>query len=69
MLTKLYVKASVALRSFAEDRQGVTAIEYAVVAVAIAGIAFTVFGSSGGLETALGNAMTKLQSYANGVKP
>lgn len=66
MLTKLFVKADMALRSFAEDRQGVTAIEYAVVAVAIAGIAAAVFGDAGGLQTALTTAMTTLTGFVDG---
>lgn len=68
MLTKLYVKADVALRSFAEDRQGVTAIEYAVVAVAVAGIAAVVFSDSGttGLKGALDSAMTTLKGHVDG---
>lgn len=66
MLTKLFVKADVALRAFVKDREGVTAIEYAVVAVAIAGIAYTVFGDNGALEGALNGAMSKLTDYADG---
>lgn len=63
MLTKLFVKADAALSSFVKGRQGVTAIEYAIIAVAIAGIAAAVFGDKGGFQTALNNAMTKIQSY------
>jgi pilus assembly protein Flp/PilA len=63
MLTKLYVKADAAVSSFVKDRQGVTAIEYAIIAVAIAGIAAAVFGSSGGLQTSIEGAMTKLKTF------
>lgn len=57
MLTKLFVK----MQAFMMDREGVTAIEYAIVAVAIAGIAAAVFGTDGGLEDALKSAMSTLK--------
>ncbi|WP_067222457.1 Flp family type IVb pilin [Marinomonas gallaica] len=57
MLTKLFVK----MQAFMADREGVTAIEYAIVAVAIAGIAAAVFGTDGGLEDALQGAMSTLR--------
>ncbi|CUB02743.1 Flp family type IVb pilin [Marinomonas fungiae] len=57
MLTKLFVK----MQAFMADRKGVTAIEYAIVAVAIAGIAAAVFGTNGGLEDALTSAMSTLR--------
>ncbi|MBJ7551475.1 Flp family type IVb pilin [Marinomonas ostreistagni] len=62
MLTKLFAKA----QAFMGSREGVTAIEYAVVAVAIAGIAAAVFGSDGGLQTALTTAMTTLSGFVTG---
>jgi pilus assembly protein Flp/PilA len=66
MLTKLFVKADAALSSFVKGRQGVTAIEYAIIAVAIAGIAAAVFGTDGGLEASIKAAMTKLKGYIPG---
>ncbi len=55
MLTKLFVNAQLALEKFKKDERGVTAIEYAIIAVAISGIVFTVFG---GTNTGLGKALT-----------
>jgi pilus assembly protein Flp/PilA len=62
MLTKLFAQ----MQAFMGSREGVTAIEYAVVAVAIAGIAAAVFGDSGGLQTALTTAMTTLTGFVSG---
>lgn len=59
MLTKLFVQ----MHMFMADRKGVTAIEYAIVAVAIAGIAAAVFGTDGGIETSVKAAMTKLKGF------
>lgn len=59
MLTKLFVQ----MHMFMADRKGVTAIEYAIVAVAIAGIAAAVFGTDGGIQTSVEAAMTKLKGY------
>ncbi|AMO55922.1 hypothetical protein GZ77_07545 [Endozoicomonas montiporae] len=62
MLTKLYVKSAVALDQLRKDERGVTAIEYAIVAVAIAGVVAAVFtsDSSSGLKTALDAAFTNI---------
>lgn len=64
MLTKLYVQ----MRAFMACRKGVTAIEYAIIAVAIAGIATAVFSSSGesGLVGALNAAMDNLKEQVSG---
>ena len=58
MFLNLYCKAS----SFIRSRDAVTAIEYAVVAVAIAGIVAAVFSDTGTLKTALEKAMTNVSS-------
>ncbi|GLQ72188.1 Flp family type IVb pilin [Vibrio penaeicida] len=60
MLTKLFVNAQLALEKFKKDERGVTAIEYAVIAVAISGIAFTVFSQTGPLKVALAKAITTI---------
>ena len=62
MFLNLYCKAS----SFIRSRDAVTAIEYAVVAVAIAGIVAAVFASDGTLKQALDTAMTNLSTAING---
>ncbi|WP_417551957.1 Flp family type IVb pilin [Marinomonas fungiae] len=64
MLTKLWVN----IDAFMSSCEGVTAIEYAVIAVAVAGGAFAVFGNSG-FEDALQGAMDKLTAWASGNAP
>ncbi len=59
-LINLYVKSQVSLRSVLEDQRGVTAIEYAIVGVAIAAIVAYVMGENGPLRDALLRAMTSI---------
>ncbi|QFI38762.1 Flp family type IVb pilin [Moritella marina ATCC 15381] len=56
MITKLYVKSAVALQEFKKDQRGVTAIEYAIIGVAISSIVLAVF--NGALRESLTAAMT-----------
>lgn len=67
MLTKMYVNTRLALESFAKDKRGVTAIEYAIIGVAISAIVLTVFQGDGdsGLKGALTNAISKITSNVN----
>lgn len=71
-LTALYIKGALFIEEFLEDQQGVTAIEYALVAVAIAsvvGIAFSSDGTSsllGALQTAMKNLSAKLAGPVGG---
>ena len=71
-LTALYVKGALFIGEFLEDQRGVTASEYALVAVAIAsvvGIAFSTEGTSsllGALQTAMKNLSTKLAGPVGG---
>ena len=71
-LTALYIKGALFIEEFLEDQQGVTAIEYALVAVAIAsvvGIAFSADGTSsllGALQTAMKNLSAKLAGPVGG---
>ncbi|MCG7497032.1 Flp family type IVb pilin [Vibrio sp. Of7-15] len=58
MITSLYVKAQLALEDFKNDQRGVTAIEYAIIGVAISAIVLAMFNSD--LKTALQGAMTKI---------
>ncbi|MGL4382009.1 MAG: Flp family type IVb pilin [Vibrio sp.] len=60
MLTKAYVKARLLVESFAQDQRGVTAIEYAIIGVAISAIVLAVFTGDNGLKTALTNAVTTI---------
>ncbi|WP_114766334.1 Flp family type IVb pilin [Vibrio rhodolitus] len=65
-LTK-YIQIREDLRNFCHKEDGVTAIEYALVAVAIAGIVAVVFsGDTGSLQKALSDAMTKISTQING---
>ncbi|MDG3085982.1 Flp family type IVb pilin [Vibrio hannami] len=48
MLFSICVKARVALEKFKNDERGVTAIEYAVIGGAIAGVLLLFFGTGGG---------------------
>jgi pilus assembly protein Flp/PilA len=65
MFLKTITKAQAALQQFKNDERGVTAIEYAIIAVAIATIVYTVFGTGAGglggaLSTAMGTVISKL---------
>ncbi|ODP97614.1 fimbrial protein [Salinivibrio kushneri] len=62
MLTKLFVNTRLALESFAKDDRGVTAIEYAIIGVAISAIVLAVFQGDGGLQSALEGAISAITS-------
>ncbi|EOZ5529584.1 Flp family type IVb pilin [Vibrio metschnikovii] len=66
MLTKLYVNTRLLLESFAKDQRGVTAIEYAIIGVAISAIVLAVFQGENGLQKALTEAMTKITTAISG---
>ena len=53
LTTKAYVKVTEAVRSFKENNEGVTAIEYGLIAIAVAALIATVFYSKGGFIDAL----------------
>ncbi|EKO3644489.1 Flp family type IVb pilin [Vibrio metschnikovii] len=65
MLTKLYVNTRLLLESFAKDQRGVTAIEYAIIGVAVSAIVLAVFQGDGGLKGALEGAMVKITGSIN----
>ncbi|EKO3766041.1 Flp family type IVb pilin [Vibrio metschnikovii] len=67
MLTKLYVNTRLLLESFAKDQRGVTAIEYAIIGVAVSAIVLAVFQGTGegSLQGALTNAMKKITGNIN----
>ncbi|CAM4072716.1 Flp family type IVb pilin [Vibrio neonatus] len=63
MFTPLYVKSTLAsesvinkCKSFIKDERGVTAVEYAIIAVAMSAVVLAVF-HNGSLKNALDNAM------------
>jgi pilus assembly protein Flp/PilA len=67
MLTTLYVKAKLALEAFKNDERGVTAIEYAIIGVAISAIVLAIFNGTGTgtLQGALSGAMAKITASIN----
>ncbi|CAM4401234.1 Flp family type IVb pilin [Vibrio agarivorans] len=60
MLTKMFVNAQVALQNLKNDERGVTAIEYAIIGVAISGIVLFVFGQKNGLSQSLLDAVSTI---------
>ena len=58
LTTKAYIKATEAVRNFKKDEAGVTAIEYGLIAVAIAVLIVAVFYNQNGF-------IAKLQSQFN----
>lgn len=74
MLTSLYVKSQLALdgankrvKQFIGDERGVTAIEYAILGVAVAAIVLAVFGAADSpLRQALDGAITQITTSIDG---
>ncbi|MFN1531576.1 Flp family type IVb pilin [Vibrio jasicida] len=61
MLNKVIFKTLAAIESFKHDQRGVTAIEYAVIAVAISAVMLAVFaGSDSPVQNALEQAMSSV---------
>ncbi|MEZ8057323.1 Flp family type IVb pilin [Vibrio splendidus] len=63
MITKLYVKTSMFLSQFKNDERGVTAIEYGLIAVAMAVLVTAAVGPTGfigKLETAFAQVATAI---------
>jgi pilus assembly protein Flp/PilA len=64
MFLSTFVKAKLLLEEFKNDERGVTAIEYAIVGVAIATVVALVFGTdaSTGIGKALTGAISKMEA-------
>ncbi|WGE49446.1 Flp family type IVb pilin [Actinobacillus equuli] len=66
--TKAYIAVTEGIRSFKENQQGVTAIEYGLIAVAIAVLIVTVFYNENGfiknLEGKFGELASKVKGTA-----
>lgn len=63
MFTGLYVKAKLHAENLINDRRGVTAIEYAIIGVAVSAIILAVFVTdAGGLKSALTGAVSTISS-------
>ena len=58
MITKLVIQTKLALMDFYNDQRGVTAVEYAIIAVAISTIVLAAFNTD--LGTALDAAMDRV---------
>ncbi|MFM2483642.1 Flp family type IVb pilin [Celerinatantimonas yamalensis] len=66
MITLGYVKTKIALEHFVKDNRGVTAIEYAILAVAVSAIVLAVFGGSNSpLKAALSGAVSTVSANIN----
>ncbi|MGY3570000.1 Flp family type IVb pilin [Vibrio paucivorans] len=65
MFSKIKEKALNTYVSFVNDESGVTAIEYAIIGVAITAIVSTVFYGENGLEGALEGALDKIVTNIN----
>ncbi|WP_194435205.1 Flp family type IVb pilin [Vibrio fluminensis] len=66
MLTELYVKTKLTVENFKNDQRGVTAIEYAIIGVAVSAIVLAVFngaGEDGGLKGALEGAIKTITGH------
>ena len=66
LTTKAYVKVTEAIRSFNENNEGVTAIEYGLIAVAVAALVVTVFYNKGGFIDALRAKFSTLTTKVTG---
>ncbi|GAL28825.1 Flp pilus assembly protein [Vibrio variabilis] len=69
MITKLYIKTVTYLRQFKDDEKGVTAIEYGLIAVAMAVLLAAALGADGfigNLETAFTNVSNTVSSLNSG---
>ena len=65
LTSKAYVKVTEAIRSFKENQNGVTAIEYGLIAVAVAALVAAVFYTKGGFIDEL---KTKFAALATKIK-
>ncbi|MBN6080881.1 Flp family type IVb pilin [Aggregatibacter actinomycetemcomitans] len=62
LTTKAYIKATEAIRSFRKNEAGVTAIEYGLIAIAVAVLIVAVFYSNNGFIKGLQNKFNSLTS-------
>ena len=71
MFLSTYIKAKLLLDEFKNDERGVTAIEYAVLGVAVAAIVLAVFTATGtgSLGDALTTGVAKIKAAMGGTAP
>ncbi len=68
VMLKMYVAAKVRAEGFVNDQRGVTAIEYALIGVAMASLLAAIFGSqSSGFLGAINDAFLKIVSSITSV--
>ncbi|GAB2651618.1 Flp family type IVb pilin [Vibrio panuliri] len=61
MFNNLCIKAKIAAENFIQDQKGVTAIEYAIIGVAVSALVLAVFVTdTAGLKAALTGAISKM---------
>ncbi|WP_434999419.1 Flp family type IVb pilin [Vibrio scophthalmi] len=58
MFNEIVIKARVTVDNFVNDQRGVTAIEYAIIGVAVSALVLAVFATDGaGLQAAISGAI------------
>ncbi|MXN87893.1 Flp family type IVb pilin [Pasteurella canis] len=62
LTTKAYIAVTESIRNFKKDERGVTAIEYGLIAVAVAVLIIAAFYGEGGLVKSLQAKFSKLTS-------
>ena len=68
MFLSTYIKAKLLLEEFRKDERGVTAIEYAVLGVAVAAVVIAVFNGTGNgtLDNALSEGVKNIKDSMDG---
>ena len=67
MLAIFYKKLMLSFQSFLQSASGVAAIEYAVMAVAVAGVITAIFGANdGAYQTLLTTFVTTIEGFMSG---
>lgn len=66
LTTKAYIKATEAFRSFKENQKGVTAIEYGLIAIAVAVLIVAVFYNKAGFIAKLQSKFGDLTNTISG---
>nr|WP_318384052.1 Flp family type IVb pilin [uncultured Enterobacter sp.] len=62
LFLKAYVSGTNAVRSFANDQRGVTAVEYAIVIAGVSAVVAVIFGSGGTVEKMLNEIFTNVST-------
>lgn len=62
LITSLYVKASNMLNTFKNDERGITAIEYGLIAAAMAVLIMAVFATNGTVDALFDTLFNKVET-------